>query len=327
MEIKDTKILVIGGAGFIGSFVVTELLKHPVKEVVIYDNFARGNKQYLQEQLNDERCSIFPFGGDIREIDILDTAIQGKDYVISLAAMWLLHCKDYPRTAFDVNIAGTFNVLEACVKHNVKKLIWSSSASVYGDALELPMTEEHPFNNKNFYGASKIAGEAMATAFNDRYGLNIIGLRYMNVYGPHQDQTAAYTGVVPIMLNKIEAKEAPSINGDGSQAYDFVYVEDVARANVQALMSDQDFGMYNVGTEVQTTINELCEMILKLKESDLKVQYNPYSEDDARSMVKNRIGSKVKAEQDLGFKYKYELKEGLEKLIQWRIATGTDQAK
>ena len=327
MEIKDSKILVIGGAGFIGSFVVTELLKHPVKEVVIYDNFARGNKQYLQEQLKDERCSIFPFGGDIREVDILDTAIQGKDYVISLAAMWLLHCKDYPRTAFDVNIAGSFNVFEACVRHKVNKLIWSSSASVYGDALELPMTEEHPFNNKNFYGASKIAGEAMATAFNDRYGLKIIGLRYMNVYGPHQDQTAAYTGVVPIMLNKIEANEAPSINGDGSQAYDFVYVEDVARANVQALLSDQDFGMYNVGTEVQTTINELCEMILNLKESDLKVQYNPYSEDDARSMVKNRIGSRVKAEQELGFKYKYELKEGLEKLIQWRIATGTDRAK
>ena len=325
MEIKDSKILVIGGAGFIGSFVVTELLKHPVKELVIYDNFARGNKEYLKEQLKDERCSVFPFGGDIREIDILDTAIQGKDYVISLAAMWLLHCKDYPRTAFNVNIAGTFNVFEACVKHNIKKLIWSSSASVYGDAVELPMTEKHPFNNKNFYGASKIAGEAMATAFNDRYGLKIIGLRYMNVYGPHQDQTAAYTGVVPIMLNKIEANEAPSINGDGSQAYDFVYVEDVARSNVQALLSDQDFGMYNVGTEVQTTINELCELILELKKSDLKVQYNPYSEDDARAMVKNRIGSKVKAEQDLGFKYKYELKEGLQKLIEWRITSGLDK--
>jgi len=327
LEIKDSRILVIGGAGFIGSFVVSELLKHPVKEVVIYDNFVRGNKQYLQEQLKDKRCCIFPFGGDIRETDILDTAVQGKDYVISLAAMWLLHCKDYPRTAFDVNIAGTFNVFEACVKHKVKKLIWSSSASVYGDAVELPMTEEHSFNNKNFYGASKIAGEAMATAFNDRYGLKIISLRYMNVYGPHQDQTAAYTGVVPIMLNKIEANEAPSINGDGSQAYDFVYVEDVARANVQALISNQDFGMYNVGTEVQTTINELCEMILKLKKSDLKVQYNPYSEDDARSMVKNRIGSRVKAEQDLGFKYKYELKEGLEKLIEWRIDIGIDQLK
>jgi UDP-glucose 4-epimerase len=326
MEIKDSKILVIGGAGFIGSFVVAELLKHPVKEVVIYDNFARGKKQYLEKQLEDPRCSLFPFGGDIREIDILDTAVSGKDYVISLAAMWLLHCKDYPRTAFDVNIAGTFNILEACVKHKVKKLIWSSSASIYGDALELPMTENHPFNNRNFYGASKIAGEAMAMAFHDRYGLEVIGLRYMNVYGPHQDQTAAYTGVVPIMLNKIEANQAPVINGDGSQAYDFIYVEDVAKANICALISDQKFGMYNVGTEVQTTINELCNLILELKKSDLKVKYNPYSENDARAMVKNRIGSRVKAEKEIGFLYSYGLKEGLQKLIDWRIETGVDKS-
>ena len=325
MKLEKSNVLVIGGAGFIGSFVVSELLKHPVSKVVVYDNFARGNASYLEEQLKDERCSIFPFGGDIREIDILNTAMEGMDYVVSLAAMWLLHCKDYPRTAFDVNIAGTFNILEACVKNNIKKLIWSSSASVYGDAVELPMTENHPFNNKNFYGASKIAGEAMCTAFNDRYGLSVIGLRYMNVYGPHQDQTAAYTGVVPIMLNKIAANKSPTINGDGSQAYDFIYVEDVARANVQALVSDQDFGMYNVGTEVQTSINELCELILELKQSDLKVQYNPYSEDDARAMVKNRIGSRQKAEQELGFRYQYELKEGLQKLIDWRIATGVDK--
>lgn len=327
MKIEKSNVLVIGGAGFIGSFVVSELLKHPVNKVVVYDNFARGNASYLTEQLKDSRCSIFPFGGDIREIDILNKAMEGMDYVISLAAMWLLHCKDYPRTAFDVNIAGTFNILEACVKNKIKKLIWSSSASVYGDAVELPMTEAHPFNNKNFYGASKIAGEAMCTAFNDRYGLSVIGLRYMNVYGPHQDQTAAYTGVVPIMLNKIEANEAPTINGDGSQAYDFIYVEDVARSNVQALLSDQEFGMYNVGTEVQTTINELCELILELKESSLKVKYNPYSEDDARAMVKNRIGSRKKAAEELGFTYKYELKEGLQKLIEWRIATGVDKKR
>jgi UDP-glucose 4-epimerase len=325
MKLEKSNVLVIGGAGFIGSFVVSELLKQPVNKVVVYDNFARGNASYLEEQLEDERCSIFPFGGDIREIDILNTAMEGMDYVISLAAMWLLHCKDYPRTAFDVNIAGTFNILEACVKNNIKKLIWSSSASVYGDALELPMTEAHPFNNKNFYGASKIAGEAMCTAFNDRYGLSVIALRYMNVYGPHQDQTAAYTGVVPIMLNKIEANEAPSINGDGSQAYDFIYVEDVARANVKALLSEQEFGMYNVGTEVQTSINELCDLILELKNSDLKVKYNPYSEDDSRAMVKNRIGSRQKAEEELGFRYQYELKEGLQKLIDWRIATVVDK--
>ena len=320
-------VLVIGGAGFIGSYVVAELLKHPVNKVVVYDNFARGKKSYLEEQLTDLRCELFPIGGDIREVDILDKAMKDMNYVISLAAMWLLHCKDFPRTAFDVNIAGTFNILEACVNNNIEKLIWSSSASVYGDAVELPMTEEHPFNNKNFYGASKIAGEAMATAFNDRYGLKVIGLRYMNVYGPHQDQTAAYTGVVPIMLNKIEANEAPVINGDGSQAYDFIYVEDVARSNIQALISDQDFGMYNVGTEIQTTINELCELILELKNSDLKVKYNPYSEDDARALVRNRIGSRIKAENELGFKYKFELREGLQKLIDWRIKTGVDKKK
>ena len=325
MEIKDSKILVIGGAGFIGSFVVSELLKEDVSEVVVYDNFARGEKSYLTEQLKDPRCSIFPIGGDIRDLDILDTAVKGKDYVISLAAMWLLHCKDYPRTAFEVNIAGTFNVLEACVRHNIKKLVWSSSASVYGDAVELPMTETHPFNNKNFYGATKIAGEAMATAFNDRYGLPVIGLRYMNVYGPHQDQTAAYTGVVPIMLNKIEANEQPVINGDGSQAYDFIYVEDVARCNVAALKSNVNFGMYNVGTEVQTSIKELCDLILDMKKSELKVQYKPYSSDDARSLVQNRIGSRLKAEKELGFLYKFSLRDGMQKLIDWRIATGVDK--
>lgn len=325
-DLKEKKILVIGGAGFIGSFVVSELLKEDVAEVVVYDNLARGKKEYLEDQLKDPRCSMFPFGGDIRETDILDEAMKDKDYVISLAAMWLLHCKDYPRTAFDVNIAGTFNVLEACVKNNIKKLIWSSSASVYGDAVELPMTESHPFNNKNFYGASKIAGEAMCTAFNDRYGLEVIGLRYMNVYGPHQDQTAAYTGVVPIMLNKIEANEPPQINGDGSQAYDFIYVEDVARANVQALKSNQPFGMYNVGTEVQTSIKELCNTILKLKKSNLEVNYKPYSEDDARALVQNRIGSAKKAREEIGFEYKFNLEQGLQRLIDWRISKGIDKA-
>jgi UDP-glucose 4-epimerase len=325
MKLKDKKVLVIGGAGFIGSFVVKELLKEPVAEVIIYDNFARGNMDNIKEILEDERCSIFELGGDIRETDVLDAAMQGVDYVFHLAAMWLLHCKDFPRTAFNVNIAGTFNVLEACVKNKVKKLIWSSSASVYGDAVELPMTESHPYNNKNFYGASKIAGEAMCTAFNDRYGLEVIGLRYMNVYGRGQDQTAAYTGVVPIMLNKIEANESPMINGDGSQAYDFIYVEDVAKSNIDALKSEVKFGFYNVGTEIQTSIKTLCETILKLKKSDLKVTYKPYSENDARALVQNRIGSRERAEKELGFLYRYELEEGLQKLIDWRIETGLDK--
>lgn len=318
MVLDNKRILVIGGAGFIGSFVVRELLKSKVKEVVIYDNFARGNLSNIEDSLQDERCNIFPLGGDIRDTDILNKAMQDIDYVFHLAAMWLLHCKDFPRTAFHVNIEGTFNVLEACVNNKIKKLIYSSSASVYGDAIEVPMTEDHPFNNKNFYGATKISGEAMCTAFHDRYGIEIIALRYMNVFGPNQDQYAAYTGVIPIMLNKIDADEAPVINGDGSQAYDFIYVEDVARFNIAALKSEIKFGYYNVGTGKQTSVKMLCDTILALKQSNLKVIYRPYSAEDARQFVQNRIGSTIKSETELGFHCKYNLREGLIKLINWR---------
>ena len=321
-NLENSKVLVIGAAGFIGGFVVNELLKENVREVVIYDNFTRGKMQNLESSLKDPRCSIFPYGGDIREIDVLDKAMQDVDYVFHLAAMWLLHCKDFPRTAFDVNVAGTFNVLEACVKHKVKKLIYSSSASVYGDAVQVPMTEEHPFNNKNFYGATKIAGEAMCTAYNDRYGLEVVGLRYMNVYGPGQDQHAVYSGVVPIVLNKIARNEQPVVNGDGSQAYDFIYVEDIARCNIAAANSDVKLGYYNVGTQIQTSIKELCNTMLSLTKSDLEVKYVPYSEDDARQLVQNRIGSKEKAEKELDFKYKYSLEDGLKALIGWREEQG-----
>ena len=150
MELKNSKILVIGGAGFIGSFVVRELLLHDVQKVVLYDNFARGKWKNIEDCLKDSRCSVNENGGDIRDIDLLNDAMKGVDYVFHLSTMWLLHCKDFPRTAFHVNIEGTFNVLEACVKNNVKKLIYSSSASVYGDAVQVPMTEDHPYNNKNF---------------------------------------------------------------------------------------------------------------------------------------------------------------------------------
>lgn len=318
MDLGGKKVLVIGGAGFIGSHVVEELLKTDVSKVLVYDNYARGKRSNIHESLEDPRCSVFEDGGDIRETDVLNKAVGQVDAVVHLAAMWLLHCKDYPRTAFDVNIAGTFNVLEACVNNGIERLVYSSSASVYGDAVELPMTESHPFNNRNFYGASKIAGEAMCRAFHDRYGLSYVGLRYMNVYGPHQDQTAAYTGVIPIMLNKIDANEAPVINGDGSQAYDFVTARDTARCNVLALQAEVDDEFYNVGTGVQTSIKELCDLILKLRESNLKVTYNPYSPEDARRLVQNRIGSPEKAAKDLGFTYEDDLETGLLNLIAWR---------
>ena len=318
MDLKGKKILVIGGAGFIGSHVVQELLKEEVAEVVIYDNLTRGKISNVDVSLSNPRCSVFPDGGDIRETDVLNRAVSQVDGVVHLAAMWLLHSKEYPRTAFDVNIQGTFNVLEACVNNGIERLVYSSSASVYGDAAFIPMTEDHPFNNRNFYGASKIAGEAMARAFYDRYGLSYVGLRYMNVYGPYQDQTAAYTGVIPIMLNKIDANEVPVINGDGSQAYDFVSARDVARCNVLSLKSEVSDEFFNVGTGVQTSIKELCDLILELKGSELKVEYKPYSAEDSRRMVQNRIGSTEKAREILGFEFLDELRDGLLELISWR---------
>jgi len=318
MNLSGSRILVIGGAGFIGSHVVAELLRSDLKQVVVYDNLTRGKISNLQASLTDTRCYVFPDGGDIRETDVLKRAMEGIDGVVHLAAMWLLHCKDYPRTAFEVNIGGTFNVLEACVQNGVKRLVYSSSASVYGDAVEVPMTEDHPFNNRNLYGATKIAGEAMCRAFYDRYGLSYVGLRYMNVYGPHQDQTAAYSGVIPTMLNNIDANETPVINGDGTQAYDFITARDAARCNVLALKAEAVDKFYNVGTGVQTSIKQLCDLILKLRDSKLSVTYNPYSAADARRLVQNRIGSAERAEADLGFRHEDDLETGLENLIEWR---------
>ena len=181
MKVEGKTILVIGGAGFIGSHVVEELLKTKIGKVVVFDNFVRGKGEHLEQSLRDPRCLVYPNGGDVRDVDLLSDAMKEVDGVVHLAAMWLLHCEKFSRTAFHVNVEGTFNVLEACVENEVEKLVFSSSASVYGDAMETPMTESHPFNNRNFYGSTKIAGESMCRAFHDRHGLDYVGLRYMNV--------------------------------------------------------------------------------------------------------------------------------------------------
>lgn len=318
MNLRGKKVLVIGGAGFIGSHVVEALLLTDIAEVVVFDNFSRGIRDNLKIALTDPRCHIYPNGGDIRDTDVLDDAMRGCDAVVHLASMWLLHCQDFPRTAFDVNIAGTFNVLEACVRHKVKRLVYSSSASVYGDAVRTPMEEDHPLNNRNFYGATKISGEAMCRAFYSRYGLSYVGLRYMNVYGPRQDQRAAYSGVIPALLNAVEVDEPPVINGDGSQAYDFVYVADVAAANVLALQAEVSDTFYNIGTGVQTTVSQLVFDILHLSKSILQPEFRAYSDVDVRQQVRNRIGSTKAAASELQFNHSISLLDGLRRLIIWR---------
>lgn len=317
MDIKGKKIVVIGGAGLIGSHTVDHLIKDDVKEVVIYDNFVRGRAENLHNALKDPRVRIYDVGGDVMQTDILESAIDGADGVIHLAALWLLQCHEYPRTAFDVNVRGTFNVMEACVKKGVKRLVYSSSASVYGDAVQEPMTEDHPFNNKNFYGATKICGEAMLRAFHHRYGLNYVGLRYMNVYGPRQDYHGAYIAVIMKMLDAIDKGESPTIMGDGSEAFDFVAVEDCGLANVCAMKSDAVDSFYNVGTGKRTSLKELAEMLIVLTGSKQPIKYAPRSQ---ATLVRNRIGSPVKASKEIGFTSTIDLQEGLRRLIEWRAS-------
>ena len=315
MDIKGKKLVVVGGAGLIGSHTVDRLLREDVKEIVVYDNFTRGSHENLQEAMKDSRVKIYDVGGDIMQTDILQSAFEGTDGVFHLAALWLLQCHDYPRSAFDVNVRGTFNVMVACVKKGVKRLVYSSSASVYGDAVKEIMDEDHPFNNKNFYGATKIAGEAMMRAFHHRYGLNYVGLRYMNVYGPRQDYHGAYIAVIMKMLDAIDKGDSPTILGDGSEAFDFVAVEDCGFANVCAMKAKSTDRFYNVGTGKRTSLKELAEMLLELTGCTQPINYEPRSQ---ATLVRNRIGCPKRASAEIAFTAGIDLMDGLNRLIEWR---------
>ena len=317
MDIRGKKLLVIGGAGLIGSHVVDELVKEDVAEIRVYDNFVRGTQENLVAAMKDSRVKVFEAGGDICQTDILDAATKGMDGVFHLAALWLLQCHEYPRAAFDVNIRGTFNVLEACVANKIQRLVYSSSASVYGDAVEEPMSEEHPFNNKNFYGATKICGEAMARAYHFRYDLNYVGLRYMNVYGPRQDYKGAYIAVIMKMLDAIDRGEGPTIFGDGTEAFDFVSVRDCGRANVCAMKAEPTDRFYNVGTGKRTSLKTLAELLLHLTGSTHSIRYAHHSQ---ATLVRNRIGSPDRARKEIAFEAKDDLQQGLRDLIAWRRA-------
>lgn len=323
MDLTGKKLVVVGGAGLIGSHTVDHLLRHDVKEVLIYDNFLRGSRENLNDALKDPRVKIYDVGGDVMQTDILQTAFEGADGVFHLAALWLLQCHDYPRSAFDVNVRGTFNVMEACVAKGVKRLVYSSSASVYGDAVREPMEEDHPFNNQNFYGATKICGEAMLRAFHHRYKLDFVGLRYMNVYGPRQDYHGAYIAVIMKMLDAIDRGLSPTVMGDGSEAFDFVAVEDCGLANICAMQATTTDQFYNVGTGKRTSLKQLAELLLELTACDKPIHYAPRSQ---ATLVRNRIGSPKKAKDEIGFSASIALREGLQRLIEWRTSHKTEVA-
>jgi UDP-glucose 4-epimerase len=314
--IQGTKILITGGAGFVGSATADQLLEAGAAEVRVLDNFIRGNLRNLERAKTIGDLVVIE--GDIRDQETVDSAMNGVDYVIHQAALRITRCAEAPREAIEVLIDGTSNVLESAIRHKVKKIVAASSASVYGSPSYLPMDESHPFNNRTLYGAGKIANEQMLRSYYEMFHLPYVAFRYFNLYGPRMDIDGVYTEVLIRWLDAIEAGQPPKIFGDGSQSMDFVFVDDVARINVAGLTSDVTDEVFNVGTGVQTTLNELCHLLLQITGSHLKPEYH-----EARKVnnVQARRAATEKAEKLLGFKARVDLETGLRSLIQWRDQT------
>jgi UDP-glucose 4-epimerase len=313
MKLSGEKVVVIGGAGLIGSHLIDQLIAEPVAEIVVFDNFVRGTRSNLAHAAADRRVRIVD--GTITDLPLLTSILEGAAGVFHLAALWLYECVHEPRSAIEVNVVGTFNVIAACQRAGVRRVVYSSSASVYGDAVFTPMTEEHPFNNRTMYGATKIAGEQFFRASYEQHRLDYVGLRYMNVYGPRMDYKGAYVSVIMKVRDRIEQNLPPEIFGDGSQSYDFIHVVDVARANVLAMTSDRTDTFYNVGAGVKTTINDLVRCLLDLTGSPLAPEYR-----DQPMFVTHRVGSTAKAADELGFTARVPLEAGLQSVVEWRRA-------
>jgi UDP-glucose 4-epimerase len=312
--IEDSRVLVTGGAGFVGSHIVDQLTAEPVREILVLDNLVRGTRNSLAGALQDDRVTLVE--GSVENMDLLHDLMRGTDYAFHLAALWLYECVHQPRKALEANVVGTYNVIEAAHEAGVKKVVYSSSASVYGNAVEEPMTEEHPFHNRTMYGATKIAGEQFFRAFHERNGLDYVGHRYMNIYGPRMDYRGTYVSVIMKVLDRIDEGLPPLIYGDGSHTYDFVHVEDVARANILSLKADTTDTFFNIGTGIPTTIRDLVGMLLEITDSDVEPEFLPQEE----VFVTNRVGSTELAERLLGFRAEVDLREGLESVVAWRRA-------
>lgn len=312
MDLHDARIAVIGGAGLVGSHIVDQLIQEPVSEIVVYDNFVRGTHANLAEAAKSPKVRIAE--ASITNRKTLYEEMKDIDGVFLLASLWLGECVNEPRRAWEENVLGTWNVIETCLELGVKRVVYSSSASVYGNAVIKPMTEEHPFNNRTTYGATKIAIEQMFRAIYEQQKLPYVGYRYMNIYGPRMDYEGTYVSVIMKALDRIFSGKSPIIFGDGSQMYDFIYVDDVAEANILGMKSDCADEFFNIGMGVGTTINELVDMLLELTGSTLRPEYRPQEQ----SFVTHRIGSTDKAEQLLQFKAKTPLLDGLRRVVQWR---------
>ncbi|MEJ0059765.1 MAG: NAD-dependent epimerase/dehydratase family protein [Terricaulis sp.] len=313
MKIEGSKILVTGGCGLIGSTTIDQLLALNPAKIVIYDNLVRGSMHNVAEILNDKRVELIK--GDIRDVPALRAATEGMDAVIHMAALRITACAAEPREAFEVMCAGSFNVVEAAHLAGVKKIVAASTASIYGLADNFPTTEkDHPYNNRTWYGASKIMLEGLLRSFADMYGTDYVAFRYFNVYGPRMDIHGKYTEVLIRWMERIEAGQSPLILGDGTTSMDFIYIEDIARANVAGLKSDVTDEVFNVASGVETTLNDLAEALMRVMGKKLPLEYGPERKVNA---VPRRLASAEKAKRLLGWEAQVDLETGLESLVRW----------
>jgi UDP-glucose 4-epimerase len=314
MQIDGANILVTGGCGLVGSTTVDLLLRDSSPDrIVIFDNLNRGSLGNVEVALKDPRVTLVK--GDIRDVDALKNVTDGMDAVIHMATLRITACAAEPREALEVMCDGSFNVLEAAQAAGVKKVVTASSASIYGMADVFPTREDHhPYNNRTWYGASKIMLEGLLRSFNDMYGLPYVALRYFNVYGPRMDIHGKYTEVLIRWMERIASGEPPLILGDGSTTMDFIYIEDVARANVLALQSDIKDDVFNVASGIETSLNQLADALLWVMKSNLKPIYGP---ERKVNPVARRLADTSKAEEMLGFRASIGLEDGLRRLVEW----------
>lgn len=316
MKLNNKKFLVTGGCGLIGSTIIDQLLTAtPDSRIVVIDNLSRGTLLNLESALSSGRVELVR--EDIRYFDRIRPWFDGVDAVFHQAAIRITRCAQEPRECLEVLIDGTFNVLQACVEAGVQRVVAASSASVYGMADEFPTAETHHlYNNKTLYGAAKMANEGMLRSFHDMYALPYVALRYFNVYGPRMDVFGKYTEVLIRWLDCLDNGEEPKIFGDGKQTMDFVYVEDVARANVLAMESVVMDEVFNVASGTETSLLDLLEALLRVTGNEhVRPAFLP---ERAVNPVPRRLADTNKAEGLLGFRSKVGIEEGLKKLIDWR---------
>lgn len=314
MKIDGTRILVTGGAGLIGSTTIDQLLRdHSPARIVILDNLVRGTSANMEAALDDPRVSFVQ--GDICDPDTVRRAVDGMDAVIHMAALRITACAAEPRAALQTMCDGTFNVVDAAQRAGVRKIVAASSASIYGMADSFPTNEDHhPYNNQTWYGTSKVMLEGLLRSYKSMHGLPYVALRYFNVYGPRMDLHGKYTEVLIRWMDRIAAGQPPLILGDGRQTMDFVYIDDIARANVLALASDCVDDVFNVASGTETSLNDLAAALLKVMGSDLQPEYGP---ERSVNPVARRLADIRKAERLLGFRAGVSLDEGLGRLVEW----------